>query len=95
MYDDCVYHMKEENESLNPFIGKKKVNSANTEKLGQYESYWPSFSVLAEFFHIGRVCSRYDAGWFVHTDTLLMYLINNTLYRQRIGCKWHFHMSSG
>ena len=52
MYDDCVYHMKEENKSLNPFVGKN-VNSASTEKLGQYESYWPSFSVLPEFFPYG------------------------------------------
>ena len=55
MYDDCVYQMKEQNKSLNPFIGNK-LNSTNTEKLGQYESYWlsfflywPSFSILAEF----------------------------------------------
>ena len=30
-------------------------NAANTEKLGQYDSYWPSFSVLAEVICIGRV----------------------------------------
>ena len=41
-------------------------NSANT------GSYWPSFSVLVEFFHIGWVCDRYDARWFGHTDTILM-----------------------
>ena len=34
MYDDCVYQMKEQNKSLNQFIGKK-LNSVNTEKLGQ------------------------------------------------------------
>ena len=69
MYDGCVYQMKEQNKSLNQFIGKK-LNLANTEnlsqyrkkKLGQYESYWLSFSVLAEFFNTGRVCNRYDAG---------------------------------
>ena len=61
MYDDCVYQMKKQNKSLNPFIGNK-LNSTNTEKLGQYESYWLSFFVLAEFFHTGRVCNRYDAG---------------------------------
>ena len=48
MYDDCVYQMKEQNKSFNQFIGKK-LNSANTEKLVQYESYWPSFSILAKF----------------------------------------------
>ena len=42
-------------------------NSANTK-----QPYWPSFSVLAEFFHIGRVCGQYDAGWFGHTDTILL-----------------------
>ena len=52
MYDDCAYQMKEQNKSFNQFI----------EKLVQYESYWLSFSVLAEFFHIGRVCNQYDAG---------------------------------
>ena len=65
MYDDCVYHMKEENKCLNPFVGKKKnnpknINSANTEKLGQYRKI--VFSVLAEFFHIGRIYSQIDAG---------------------------------
>ena len=37
VYDDCVYQMKEQNKSLNQFIGKK-LNSPNTEKLGLYES---------------------------------------------------------
>ena len=36
MYNGCVYQMKEQNKSLKQFIGKK-LNSANTEKLGQYE----------------------------------------------------------
>ena len=31
------------------------TNTANMEKLGQYDSYWPSFSVLADLFCIGRV----------------------------------------
>ena len=62
MFDDCVYHMKEQNESLNQFIGKKartitwtrsiQNDSTNTEQHDQYESYRPSFYVLAEFFHI-------------------------------------------
>ena len=71
------YHKKEQNESLNQFKEEKKYelsqyrktrpiqkNSANTEKLGQYGRvflYWPSFSILA-----------YNAGWFGHTDTILM-----------------------
>ena len=42
------------------------MNSANTEQLGQYRKTTGRigrvFSVLAEFFHIGRVCDRYDAG---------------------------------
>ena len=48
------------------------------------ESYWPSVSVLAEFFHIGWVCDRYDAGWYGHTDTILMELINKTEYNPRV-----------
>ena len=44
-YDDCVYQMKEQNKSVNQFIGKK-LNSANTEKLGH---------VLTEFFYTGGV----------------------------------------
>ena len=68
MYDDCVYQLKEQNKSLNQFKGKKielgqyrntrpiQKNSANTSRIG-----WV-FSVLAEFFDIGRVCNRYDAG---------------------------------
>ena len=64
MNDDCAYHMKEENKSLNPFVEKnvnsantekKKKNSANTSRISRVFLYWP-------FFHIGRVCSRYDAG---------------------------------
>ena len=43
-----------------------------TEKLGQYNSYWQSFSVLAEFFNIGRVCFVYDADWFGHIYAILM-----------------------
>ena len=50
-------------------------------------SYWPSFSVLAEFFLywpslfcIGRVCHQYDASRFCDTNAILMRLINNESY---------------
>ena len=46
------YHKKEENESLNQFK-ENKLNSANTEQLGQYRKL--GRVVLAEFFCIGRV----------------------------------------
>ena len=61
MYDDCVCHMKEENKSLTPFIGKKTLtppiqktrpvqkNSANTYRIGRVFLYWLSFSILAVF----------------------------------------------
>ena len=46
------YHKKEQNESLNQFKEKNSSrpiqnSSLNTEQLGQYGSFWPSFSVLA------------------------------------------------
>ena len=60
------YHKKEQNESLNQFK-EKKFNLANTDQIGQYRKTRPkqvvlAEFVLAEFFHIGRVCDRYDAG---------------------------------
>ena len=52
MYGDYVYHMKEENKNLNPFIGEK-VNSVNTETLGQYD--WSIQKHSANTRCIGRV----------------------------------------
>ena len=48
----------------NSLISIEKLELGQYRKqLGQYESDWPSFSVLADFLHIGRVCHRYDAEW--------------------------------
>ena len=49
MYD-CVYQTKEQNKSLNQFIGKK-LNSywPRFSVLAEFFLYWPSFSILAEF----------------------------------------------
>ena len=43
------------------FTNLWKKNSANTENTRPYELYMPSYSEFAEFFHIDRVCHRYDA----------------------------------
>ena len=48
------YHKKEQNKSLNQFK-EKKLNSANTEQLGQYRKTRPIRVVLAEFFRTGQV----------------------------------------
>ena len=53
----------------------KKLNLANTEnmsRIGWLFLCWPSFSVLGEFFHIGRVYHQYYEDWFGLTDTVLM-----------------------
>ena len=58
------YHRKEENRSLNEFI-EKTLNSANTEKLGQYRKSRPIRVVLAEFVCIGRVFPYWPSLWSV------------------------------
>ena len=34
--------------------------------------YWPSFSILADFFNIGQVCLPYCVGKFDNLDAILM-----------------------